>query len=184
MRCGTFRKAKPYKRREGDLLGLETATDAQLLDRFVTSHETAAFESLVRRHGPMVLRVCQRVLNSAQDAEDAFQATFIVLMRKAGAITNRASLGSWLYGVAYRIALKARSQAAVRHVRELGTNLSALKNCQRKPEAESDWHELRPVLDEELNRLPKKYRGAVILCFLEGKTNDEAAQELGCSRGV
>src|SRR5262249_27809344 len=122
---------KHQKQRGRILHALDTSTDAQLLDRFVTSHETAAFESLVRRHGPMVLRVCQRVLNSAPDAEDAFQATFIVLMRKAGAIAHRESLGSWLYGAAYRIALKARSQAAVRHVRELGINPSALENCQQ-----------------------------------------------------
>src|SRR5208337_4590918 len=100
------------------LESLAAMTDGQLLERFASEREPSAFESLVRRHGPMVLRVCQRVLHNRHDAEDAFQATFIVLVRKAGSIAKLESVGSWLHGVAYRIALKARVGASKRHARE------------------------------------------------------------------
>jgi RNA polymerase sigma factor (sigma-70 family) len=157
-------------------------TDSQLLERFARQHEAAAFEVLVRRHGPMVLRVCQRVLYHPHDAEDAFQATFVVLMRKAPSIAKLDSLASWLHRVAYRIALRARSREVVRQGHE-----RASAREQREPEASSAdpaWRELRPVLDEELNQLPEKYRTPLVLCYLEGKTNDEAAQQLGWSRGT
>src|ERR1700687_97941 len=95
---------------ESDLSSTATLTDGQLLERFAAEHDPAAFEALVRRHGPMVLRVCQRVLSDAHDAEDAFQATFIVLVRKAGTIAKQTSVGSWVYKVAYRIALRARAR--------------------------------------------------------------------------
>jgi RNA polymerase sigma factor (sigma-70 family) len=156
-------------------------TDEQLLERFVSNKDAAAFEELVRRHGPMVLRVCQRVLQQAQDAEDAFQVTFLILARKAAAIAKRGSVGSWLYGVAYRVALQTRD-ASQRHPAPVGGQDAAITARPQQPgEAASD---ARQALDEELNRLPEKYRAPLVLCYLEGKTNDEAADQLGCSRGT
>jgi RNA polymerase sigma factor (sigma-70 family) len=154
-------------------------TDEQLLERFVSGQDAAAFEELVRRHGPMVLRVCQRVLHQSQDAEDAFQVTFMVLARKAAAIAKRGSVGSWLYGVAYRIALQTR-EAAQKHRSAALAPESAIAVRPHPPAAA----ETRQVLDEELNRLPERYRAPLVLCYLEGKTNDEAADQLGCSRGT
>jgi RNA polymerase sigma factor (sigma-70 family) len=155
-------------------------TDAQLLEQFVARQEPAAFEELVRRHGPMVLRVCRRVLHHAQDAEDAFQGTFIVLARKAATVAKRGSLGSWLYGVAYRVALQTRERARHHQAVPLGPAEAELPD-QRQGRPPSD---VRQVIDEELNRLPEKYRAPLVLCFLEGRTNDEAAHQLGCSRGT
>ncbi len=154
-------------------------SDRTLLERFAAGQEEAVFEALLRRHGPLVLGVCQRVLNHEQDAEDVFQATFLVLARKAADIRKQASLGSWLYGVAYRLALKARAAAARRRDRE--------RRCGAMLQTDSDsqaaWRELRPVLDEELARLPFKHRAPLILCYLEGKTHAEAARTLGWSLG-
>jgi RNA polymerase sigma factor (sigma-70 family) len=151
-------------------------TDGQLLEWFVTQRDEAAFEALVRRHGPMVLGVCSRVLRNRQDAEDAFQATFLVLVRKAAGIGRGELLGNWLYGVAHRTALDARAANTRRRVRE--------KQVRRMPEPEArDGTELagdlRSLLDQELNRLPDKYRVAVVLCDLEARTRREAARQLG-----
>jgi RNA polymerase sigma factor (sigma-70 family) len=164
-------------RREG--AGAER-TDEELLARFVTSGEESAFAELVRRHGPMVLGVCRRVLNAEHDAEDAFQATFLVLARRARAIHKREAVGSWLYGVAYRIAARARSDAARRrkHEGQVGPVVG------HDPLEALAWRELRPVLDEELARLPAKYRNPLVLCYLEGLTNTEAAQQLGWTKGT
>jgi RNA polymerase sigma factor (sigma-70 family) len=145
-----------------------------LLEQFTAQQEEAAFAELARRHGSLVLSVCLGVLNHAHDAEDAFQATFLVLARKAGSIRKHASLGSWLYGVAYRIALKAKGQAAQRRAHER----EAVSMAPSDPLAEVDLQELRPLLFAELNRLPTTYRAAVVLCYLEGKTNEEAARQL------
>jgi RNA polymerase sigma factor (sigma-70 family) len=155
-------------------------TDHELLDRFITRREEAAFEALLQRHGPLVFGVCRRVLHSAQDAEDAFQATFLVLVRKAASIAKRASLRSWLYGVAYRVAVKARMRALQRTTHEN----RAVNRSTSDPVEEILWQDLRPVLDEEVNRLPEKYRAPVILCYLEGLSYAEAAAELGCSKGT
>jgi RNA polymerase sigma factor (sigma-70 family) len=158
----------------------DAATDEELLARFVCAHDPAAFETLVRRHGPMVLRLCQRLLRPGPDADDAFQATFIVLVRKAQSIVKQQSLASWLYGVAYRIALRARVRAERRLARERHIDEGAVAG--KVPStSEAD---LRPVLDEELNRLPEKYRTPVVLCYLEGKTNEEAAQQLQWPTGT
>src|SRR6266851_204758 len=152
-------------------------TDGQLLERFLTAREEAAFEALVRRHGPMVLGVCRRVLVGLHDAEDAFQATFLVLVRKASSIAARETVGNWLYGVAFRTAHKARAAAARRRVKE--------KQMSRPEALEEDvWQELRPLLDQELNRLPDKYREPVILCDVEGNTRKEAARRLGWPEGT
>ncbi len=158
----------------------EEQTDGQLLERFVRFREETSFTALLQRHGPLVLSVCRRVLVNEHDAEDAFQATFLVLARKATCIRKRESVASWLYGVAFRIAAKARVHAARRRLRE-----------QEKPpllpgDPISDLilQELRPVLDEEVHRLPEKYRHPVILCYLQHKTNGEAARQLGWSKGT
>jgi RNA polymerase sigma factor (sigma-70 family) len=154
--------------------------DRQLLERFVNEADGGAFQALVRRHGPLVLGVCTRVLDSEHDAEDAFQATFLVLVRKAGLIRAPELLGPWLYGVAHRTALKVKAAASKR--RRLEKRLAELA----PPPATDDltWRDLRPVLDEEVNRLPRKYRAAVVLCYLEGKTNEQAARILGCPQGT
>jgi RNA polymerase sigma factor (sigma-70 family) len=162
--------------------GGDTApSDAQLLDRFVAVRDQAAFELLVWRHGTMVLSLCRRLLRHEQDAEDAFQATFLVLARKAASIGRREACASWLYKVAYRVALAARSVAAERAARE--------QPCPDEvPAAQATddlvWRDLRPVLDEEVSRLPQKYRAAFVLCCLEGRTNAEAAEQLGCPEGT
>jgi RNA polymerase sigma factor (sigma-70 family) len=159
--------------------GAEELSDRELLERFTQEREGVYFEALVGRHGPLVLGVCQRVLNHDQDAEDAFQATFLVLARKAGSIRKLESVGSWLYGVAYRLALKVRASAARRRLRE--RQVAAMP--QIEPAEEAGWQELRPVLDEELHRLPEKYRAPLLLCYIEGKTNVEAARMLGWPAG-
>jgi RNA polymerase sigma factor (sigma-70 family) len=153
-------------------------TDGDLLEQFHSRREEAAFAVLVRRHGPMVWGVCRRLLHDAHLAEDAFQATFLVLLRRSRAIRKSESLGSWLHGVAYRVAAKARAQAETRRARE--------RRFVEMPRHDAlddlTWRELRAVLDEELSRLPEKYRAAVVLCHLEGKTHEEAARQLGCPR--
>jgi RNA polymerase sigma factor (sigma-70 family) len=155
-------------------------TDGRLLDLFLIHADEAAFEALVRRHGPMVLAVCRRVLHNAQDAEDAFQATFLVLVRKAASIRPREMLGNWLYGVAYRTALEARRAIGKRRAKE--------KQASQMPRAETAnddiWTELRPLLDQELERLPDKYRAVLVLCDLEGKTRKEAAHQLNWPEGT
>src|SRR5690242_8711204 len=154
-------------------------SDRALLERFLAQRDAAAFAALVRRHGPAVLGVCRRLLHHAQDAEDAFQATFLVLVRKGRSIAKREAVGSWLYGVAYRVALKARADAGRRRHRE---EAAARAEAQPPPDAARD--DLRRVIDEEVNRLPDKYREPVVLCYFEGKTYQEAARLLGCPAGT
>jgi RNA polymerase sigma factor (sigma-70 family) len=155
-------------------------TDGQLLDVFLDHADEAAFETLVRRHGPMIWGVCLRVLGNAHDAEDAFQATFLVLVRKAATVWPRAQVGNWLYGVAYRTALKAKGAASKRRARE--------KQVADMPAtAVSDthaWSDLRLLLDRELNRLADRYRVPIVLCDLEGKSQREAARQLGWPEGT
>ena len=160
-------------------------TDGQLLERFSTRRgETAeaAFEALVARHGPMVARVCRGLLRDPHDADDAFQATFLVLVKKAHAIGERELLGPWLYGVAYRVSLKARSLAAKRRKREGTFDLEDPPSDTAA--AIAPWNDLRPILHEELARLPEKYRKPVVLCHLQGLTHQEAAQELAWPVGT
>ncbi len=155
-------------------------TDGQLLDRFLTGRDQPALELLVRRHATMVWGVCRRVLPNAQDAEDAFQATFLVLVRRADAIVPREQVANWLYGVAHQTALKARTTCAKRKGRE--------KQVTDMPEpAVTDrdcWHDLRPLLDQELSRLPDKYRVVIVLSDLEGKTRADVAHSLGLAEGT
>jgi RNA polymerase sigma factor (sigma-70 family) len=159
---------------------LDELADEELLKRFASRQEEAAFAALVRRHGPLVLGVCRRVLQHAQDAEDAFQAAFCVLARKARAIRRRDAVGAWLYAVAFRIARKARASRGRRPV--LQSELPEIAAPSDSPEWV--WREIRPVLDQEVSRLPDKYRQPFVLCYLEGKTNEQAAAELGCPLGT
>ncbi|HEV3236838.1 MAG TPA: sigma-70 family RNA polymerase sigma factor [Gemmataceae bacterium] len=156
-------------------------TDGQLLEGFVSRRETAALEILVQRHAPMVWGVCRRIVQNHHDAEDAFQATFLVLVRRAAAIVPRQMVANWLYGVAHQTALKARATRAKRQTRE--------RQVTSMPEPEAVkrrdlWQDLEPLLDEELSRLPDKYRVAIVLCDLEGKTRKEAAAQLGVPDGT
>jgi RNA polymerase sigma-70 factor (ECF subfamily) len=137
-------------------------TDGELLERFIARRDEAAFETLVRRHGPMVLGVCRRVLQNDADAEDAFQATFLVLVRKATSVVPRALVGNWLYGVAHNTALKAKSMNRKRRLKE---REAAACRPETPDEASA---QLQAVLDEELRHLPDKYRVAILLCELEG----------------
>jgi RNA polymerase sigma factor (sigma-70 family) len=155
-------------------------SDGELLQRYIDSREDAAFAALMRRHGPMVLNVCRRILRHGQDAEDAFQATFFVLARKAAAIAKRESVGSWLYGVAYRLAHKAKAERDRRRWQERRAETTPPDS----PLCEAAWRELQAVLDEELARLPEKYRAALLLCYLEGKSHEEAARQLGWPVGT
>jgi RNA polymerase sigma factor (sigma-70 family) len=155
-------------------------TDGQLLECFLVGRDEVAFEALVHRHGPMVLGVCRRLLGHVQDAEDAFQATFLVLVRKASGLWPRAKVGNWLYGVAYRIALKARALRHRRLKREKPMRSAAEPQTgSREPGA--DW---LAALDREIQSLPAKYRTAIILCDLEGKTQIDAANLLGWPQGT
>jgi RNA polymerase sigma factor (sigma-70 family) len=146
-------------------------TDGQLLEDFIGRRDEAALTALVRQHGPMVWGVCRRTLPNYHDAEDAFQATFLVLVRKAAAVVPRELVANWLYGVAHQTALKARATAARRRERE--------RQVTEMPEpavAEPNLrHGLQPLLDEALSRLPDKYRAVIVLCDLEGKTRKEVA---------
>jgi RNA polymerase sigma factor (sigma-70 family) len=148
-------------------------TEGQLLDRFVTRHDQAAFEALVARHGPMVLGVCRRLLRNPDDAEDAFQATFLVLVRKAGSLRDRDLLANWLYGVAYRVSLRARAVSARRRSSEASAIEELVDHHVVEP-----GEEIRPWLRDEVFRLPEKYRAPIVLCYLEGLTHDEAADQL------
>jgi RNA polymerase sigma factor (sigma-70 family) len=151
------------------------ASDRQLLDRFAARHDETAFEALVRRHGPMVLGICRRVLHNGHDAEDAFQATFLLLARKAAQAGRRGSLGGWLHQVACRTAVRAQAQATKRRRYESKAGARPAAD----PLCEVTAREFVTVLDEELQRLPDCYRAPMVLCCLEGRTCDEAARQLG-----
>ena len=155
---------------------LADASDAQLLERFAARHEESAFAALLKRHGPMVLGVSRRVLPTVQDAEDVFQATFLLLAKKATSIRKQGSVASWLHGVAHRLALKMRLQYA----RRLGREQRAAEGRLMKPDSDGGWPEVQAALDTALDALPERYRAALVLCYLEGKSHAEAAEQLGC----
>jgi RNA polymerase sigma factor (sigma-70 family) len=154
--------------------------DAELLRRWVAQRDEAAFEALLWRHAAAVLGVCRRVLGDAHEAEDAAQAAFLALARQARSIGRRQAVASWLYTVAYRAALRARARRpCYRPAPILGLDAVAVR-----PAEDPAWRDLRPVLDEEVSRLPEKYRAAFVACHVEGRTNEEAARELGCPVGT
>jgi RNA polymerase sigma factor (sigma-70 family) len=161
----------------GDGAGL---TDRQLMDRFIARRDDNAFEALVRRHGPMVLGVCRRVIGDEHEAEDTFQATFLVLARKAATVVSREQVGCWLYGVAYRTALEARTLAARRRRHEM-----QVKNMpQATVGPEEYWRDWLPLLDCEMSRVPAAQRATVVLCEQEGRTRKEAAALLDVPEGT
>jgi RNA polymerase sigma factor (sigma-70 family) len=169
-----------YLRSAGLLPDGVDLTDGQLLECFVTRREPAALEALVWRHGPMVWGVCHRILGKYHDAEDAFQATFLVLIRKAASIYPRAKVGNWLYGVAHQTALKARATRAKRQVRE-----KPVTEMDEPAVPEGDqWSDLQPLLDQEVSRLPEKYHTVIVLCALGGITGKEAARHLDLPEGT
>jgi RNA polymerase sigma factor (sigma-70 family) len=180
MAASQMSKLIPYLRRTVLLRDGAGLTDGQLLENYISRRDQEALAALVRRHSPMVWCVCRRVLSNHHDAEDAFQATFLVLVRRAASIASRELLANWLYGVAHQTALKARVTAARRNARE--------RQVQEMPEPEvvrqDLWHDLTPLLDQELSLLPDKYRIPIVLCHLEGKTRKEAARQLGVPEGT
>ena len=161
-----------------------TMPDAALLQRFVCEHDEAAFELLVWRHGKMVYGACRRILTDSHLAEDAFQATFLALARRASSIRANGSLGAWLHRVAYRMALHLRSDALSRASRETSLNsvteFASITGSSADPSATAEWRDICLVLDEEVNRLRDCYRLPIVLCYFRGMSNAEAARELGC----
>jgi RNA polymerase sigma factor (sigma-70 family) len=164
----------------GASAGADEIDDGQLLHRFLSGHDESAFTMIVQRYGAMVWGLCVRRLGETPEAEDAFQATFLVLVRKAASLRTPGQLGPWLYGVAYRTALKLSARRAQKAVKER----PLLEEAAEKEPADSSWGELRPILDEEVNRLPEKYRQPVLLCYLQGMSSEEAARRLGCAKGT
>ncbi len=155
--------------------------DAALLNQFLLDRDPAAFEAVVTRHGPMVLRLCQRLLADAHDAEDAFQATFLVFLRKAASIRPASALAAWLHRVAYHVALGSR--AARRRRREGAAPDLPAPDPRPDPLSELTAREVLQILDEEVQRLPTVYRSPVVLCCLEGLSQEEAARQLGWTSG-
>jgi RNA polymerase sigma factor (sigma-70 family) len=180
MAANQTSKVSQHLRRVALLQDGAGLTDAQLLEEYTRGREEAALAALVRRHGPMIWGVCRRILPNYHDAEDAFQATFLVFVRKAASIASPELLANWLYGVAHQTALKARATSAKRKTRE--------RQVREMPEpavTEKDlWNDLQPLLDRALSGLPDKYRVAIVLCDLEGKTRKEAARQLSVPEGT
>ncbi len=162
------------------LVHLDELSDGQLLERFIEGRDEPAVEMLVRRHGPMVLGVCRRILRDAHDADDAFQATFLVLVRKAASIKPADMVGNWLYGVAYQTAVKAKAMTTRRKARE--KQLAAM--LEPASAAEDRWSDLKAMLDQELHQLPDKYRVLIVLCDIEEKTRQVVARQLGVPEGT
>jgi RNA polymerase sigma factor (sigma-70 family) len=157
--------------------GTAPTADGALVGRFVSERSESAFEALVARHGPMVLGVCRRLLNSAQDADDAFQATFLVLAQKAARLRDPDRVGPWLYGVATRVANKARVRAGRHRHEPLGEAFA-------RDDSSTEWSDVLPIVDAELGSLPAKHRDVLVLCLLQGATPEEASSRLGCPVGT
>jgi RNA polymerase sigma factor (sigma-70 family) len=179
MEMGPISAVLLHVRRLAAIEGVSHLTDAALLDGFLTNRDEAAFAALLHRHGPMVWGLCQRLLHHRQNAEDVFQATFLTLLRKASSIRKQESLACWLHGVAYRLARRVQADQA----RRLLTNAEGAASA-ANPAEQASGHEVQAAFDEELARLPEKYRLPLVLCYLEGQTRDEAAEQLGWSLGT
>jgi RNA polymerase sigma factor (sigma-70 family) len=180
MAGGGFTGVIQHLRRLAGLHPAGDASDGDLLERFVARRDEAAFEALLARHGPMVWGVCRGLLDDIHEAEDAFAASFLVLVRRAGAIARRERLASWLYGVAHRVAVRARANAARRRSRQR----EDVDMLPAKPADEPAARERSRLLHEELNRLPERYRIPLVLAYLEGRTQEEVAHELGWTPGT
>ncbi|HEV3144719.1 MAG TPA: RNA polymerase sigma factor [Gemmataceae bacterium] len=154
-------------------------SDRQLVEHYLARRDDSLFEAILHRHGPMVYRVCWRVLEQAQDVEDAFQATFLLLAQRLRTIRKRDSLASWLHGVAQRVSMKARARRAALHRHEMNARVA-----EKGVAEDASWRDLRAVLDEELEHLPEKWRLPLVLCYLEGQTQDEAAARAGWSKNT
>src|SRR5688572_8495423 len=157
----------------------EHRSDKELLEAFVDHRDSTAFDGLLARHGPMVLDVCRSVLSNETDIEDSFQATFLVLAQKANSIRKASSVASWLHGVAYRTALKARAQFARQRKHETRAAIP-----QGGTDNELSWREVQRVLHEELANLAERYRTPMVLCYLQGRTQDEVGRLLGMPKGT
>jgi RNA polymerase sigma factor (sigma-70 family) len=176
MAPGTTNGLSRHLHRAAAALDAATLTDGELLDRYVRDRDDAAFEGIVRQHGPMVWGVCRRVLGTTADAEDAFQATFLVLVRKAPSVVPRSRVGNWLFGVALNTAKKAAAMNRTRRAKEA---------ARRRPDSAAEPNDsLVTLLDEELQRLPESYRAAVVCCELDGRTIQDAARHLGWPAGT
>src|SRR5437868_7393770 len=169
----------PRLRVDEKSLDLRNLKDELLLARFFQAREEAAFAVLMERYAPLVYGVCRRVLHDASDADDAFQATFLVLVRKGGTLRDPGRLANWLYGVAYRTARKLRAKAFLRTKSERQAGEMPTKSGL----ADMTYEELQAILDEEISQLPEKYSLPLVLCYLEGKTNAQAAAQLGWPEG-
>src|SRR5216683_790481 len=168
-----------FIRRLAPLHSVREASDGHLLERFVAAKDEAAFEGLMHRHGQMVLAVCRRVLSSPQDVEDAFQATFLVLVQKADSMRKQESIAGWLFGVAHNVAARLRQKVAKRGLCEGHPAETLAADTASVEREETAWK-----VHEALDRLPEKFRAPLLLCYLEGKTQDEAAKELGWTAGM
>jgi RNA polymerase sigma factor (sigma-70 family) len=156
-----------------------SCSDQELVEQFRSRRDDGVFRAILERHGPMVYQVCRRALSSPADVEDAFQATFLILIRRAHTLRRQGSLASWLHGVAWRTALKLRTKSDRRRRRE------SLADAEPQAVSEnSTWKEVRAILDEELNRLSESARGPLVFCYLEGRTQDEAAAQLAVSKST
>lgn len=180
MPTNPINEVVPHLRRAMAQRDAAERTDGQLLEDYVSRRDEAALVALVHRHGQMVWGVCRRILNNHHDAEDAFQATFLVLVRRAASVVPREMVANWLHGVAHQSAIHAKRTITRRRARE--------RQVVEAPEPavieEELWNDMKPLLDEELRRLPDQYRVVVVLCDLEGKTRKEAARQLGCPEGT
>src|SRR5262245_1937280 len=180
MATGEASEVIRHLRRAVLLRGEAGLTDGELLESFLSRRDAAAMEVLVRRHAPMIWGVCRRVLGNPHDAEDAFQATFLVLVRRAASIASRELLANWLYGVAHQTALKARATTARRNGRERQVTVMP----EPAVAGQDVWDDLGPLLDQELSRLPETHRAVIVLCDLEGKSRKDAAGQLGLPEGT
>src|SRR5262245_2611402 len=170
--------------RQAAQTGADRVADAELIARFVRTRDAAAFELLFWRHGPMIWGVCRRLLGDSPDAEDAYQAAFVVLARKADAVGRGEALAGWLHRVAWRTALNARMARRRRSNRELPTADLADLPGRDDPVRRIHDMELKDLLDQELLRLPEKFRQPIVLCDLEARSNEEAAVVLNCPLGT
>jgi RNA polymerase sigma factor (sigma-70 family) len=180
MTLGTILRGRPRRQPTVPAIEPDAAADGDLLNRFARHGDQLAFAALVRRHGPLVLGVCRRILRDSHAADDAFQSTFLVLARRADSIARPEAVASWLYGVALRVSLKARAALAARAA---PGHLVESASAAEEPVTMLAGRELRLALDEELARMPERDRALLVLVYLEGRTHEEAARAVGCPLG-